>query len=46
VRVVGFRATEQPAACLAVLSRYAEELARGALITAEPGRTRVRPKDA
>jgi predicted nuclease of predicted toxin-antitoxin system len=46
VRVVGYRATEQPAACLAVLSRYADELARGALITAEPGRTRVRPKDA
>ena len=44
VRLVGFTATQQAAACVAVLSRYAEELAAGALITAEPGRTRVRPK--
>jgi predicted nuclease of predicted toxin-antitoxin system len=46
VRLIGFSATHQATACLAVLSRYADELAAGALITVEPGRTRVRPKDA
>jgi predicted nuclease of predicted toxin-antitoxin system len=46
VRLIGFSASQQPTICLGVLSRYADELARGALITAEPGRTRVRPKDA
>jgi predicted nuclease of predicted toxin-antitoxin system len=45
VRLVGFSATQQASACVAVLSRYADALAGGALITAEPGRTRVRPKD-
>jgi predicted nuclease of predicted toxin-antitoxin system len=45
VRLVGFTAAQQPAACVAVLNHYADELAAGALITAEPGRTRVRPRD-
>ena len=46
VRLVGFPAAQQAAACVTVLSRYADELAAGALITADPGRTRVRPKDS
>lgn len=46
VRLVGFTAAQQANACLAILNHYAAELAEGALITAEPGRTRVRPKDA
>jgi predicted nuclease of predicted toxin-antitoxin system len=45
VRLVGFNAAQQASACLAVLSRYADELAASALVTVEPGRTRVRPKD-
>ena len=46
VRLVGFTAAQQATTCLAVLSRYANELTEGALITAEPGRTRVRPRDS
>lgn len=45
IRLVGFTAAQQAAAAVAVLSRYAEELIRGSLITAEPSRTRVRPRD-
>lgn len=44
VRLVGFTAAQQAAAAVAVLSRYAEELIRGSIITAEPSRTRVRPR--
>jgi predicted nuclease of predicted toxin-antitoxin system len=42
VRLVGFASREQTPACLSVLEAYAEELRRGALITAEPGRVRIR----
>lgn len=45
IRLVGFRAVDQGAATLAVLSRYAAELISGALITVEPGRARIRPKE-
>ena len=46
VRLVGFTTAQQPTASVAALSRYAAELLNGALVTAEPGRTRVRPPDA
>lgn len=43
VRLAGFRAGQQAAACVAVLSRYPVELNDGAIVTAGPSRTRVRP---
>ncbi len=43
-RLVNFRAGQQGHACLEILSRYSEELAQRALITAEPGRTRIRQR--
>ena len=43
IRLVGFTASQQAAASAAVLTQYGAELARGALVTAEVGRTRVRP---
>lgn len=42
IRIVNFRASRQGRACTEILSRYAEELRRGAIITAEPGRIRMR----
>ena len=36
-------AREQGRACQEVLERYADELRRGALITVDPGKVRVRP---
>lgn len=46
VRIVGFTTAQQATASVAALNRYAVELSRGALVTAEPGRTRVRPGDS
>jgi len=49
VRLVGMSAREQGPMCVDILSRYAEELAAGAIVTVEPGRIRIRPaakKDA
>jgi predicted nuclease of predicted toxin-antitoxin system len=43
VRLVGFSAREQAAACLEVLALYADEVRQGALITADPARVRIRP---
>lgn len=43
IRLVGFSAREQGRACQEVLERYADELRRGALITVDPGKVRVRP---
>jgi len=42
VRLVNFSVGEQAAACLKVLSTYIDDLRKGALITAEPGRIRIR----
>jgi predicted nuclease of predicted toxin-antitoxin system len=44
VRLVNFRAADQGRACAQVLERHAEDLRRGALITAEPGRVRIRQR--
>ena len=45
VRLVGVRAGEQARACLAILARYGDALAAGAIVTVEPGRVRVRTAD-
>ena len=42
VRLVNWSARQQAQTCLAVFDRYGEELQRGALVTAEPGRVRIR----
>jgi predicted nuclease of predicted toxin-antitoxin system len=42
VRLVQLAAREQAAACAAALERYREALERGAIVTVEPGRVRVR----
>jgi predicted nuclease of predicted toxin-antitoxin system len=43
LRLVGFRARQQGPSCLRILESHGEELQGGAIITAEPGRIRVRP---
>lgn len=45
VRLVGVAARRQSVVCLHVLSAYAAELEAGAIVTAEPGRLRIRPAD-
>ena len=42
VRLVNWSARIQAEACLTALDRYQQELLRGALVTFEPGRGRVR----
>jgi hypothetical protein len=43
IRLVGFRATDQGAAIVRLLTTYEAELAAGAIVTAEPWRVRIRP---
>ena len=43
VRLVNWAALQQASICLAVLARYDIELQTGAIVTADPGRVRVRP---
>lgn len=42
VRLVEVRARSQAAALVGILNRYGDELSRGAIVTVEPGRVRVR----
>lgn len=42
IRLVGISARNQGSLCVEILSRYAQDIARGAIITVEPGRVRVR----
>jgi predicted nuclease of predicted toxin-antitoxin system len=42
VRLVNFRAHQQGRACAEILMHYGEDLGGAAIITAEPGRIRVR----
>ena len=42
VRLVGFRSRQQEVVCRRILTDYSSDLQMGALITAEPGRVRVR----
>ena len=43
LRLVNFRARQQGSVCLDVLTNHGTELLAGAIITAEPGRLRIRP---
>lgn len=43
LRLVGVAARQQAAVCEQVLARHGAELTAGAIITAEPGRLRIRP---
>lgn len=44
LRIVNFSAKRHGDVCLAVLHSHSAELAGGALITASPGRVRIRPR--
>jgi predicted nuclease of predicted toxin-antitoxin system len=46
VRLVNFSALRQAVVSLAVLNQHGEELMAGAIVTAEPGRLRIRPPDS
>jgi predicted nuclease of predicted toxin-antitoxin system len=43
LRLVGFSARQQALACIKVLELHGLELCQGAIVTAEPGRLRIRP---
>jgi predicted nuclease of predicted toxin-antitoxin system len=45
VRLVNLGAKQQSGVCLRVLKLYGEELLKGAIVTAQLGRLRVRPRD-
>jgi predicted nuclease of predicted toxin-antitoxin system len=45
VRIVGFSARRHAEVCLAALNAHGQELLSGALVTAEPGRLRIRPPE-
>jgi predicted nuclease of predicted toxin-antitoxin system len=42
IRLVNISAHQQAVVCLQVLAKHGAELASGAIITAEPGRLRIR----
>jgi predicted nuclease of predicted toxin-antitoxin system len=46
LRIVGFSARQQGPVCADVLARYESELSRSALVTAAPGRVRIRDPEA
>jgi predicted nuclease of predicted toxin-antitoxin system len=43
VRIVNFQISKHASVCLSAIEQHGEELAKRAIITAEPGRLRVRP---
>ncbi len=43
LRLVGVAARQQGPATARLLERFGTELAKGAIVTAEPGRVRIRP---
>lgn len=43
IRLAGISATQQAKVCLHVLGLHAADLQLGAIVTAEPGRLRIRP---
>ena len=45
LRLVNFRSTQQGEACLHIVTSHGIELQSGALVTAAPGRLRIRPRD-
>ncbi len=46
IRLVGLSLSRHTWVCLSVLSIHSDELLAGALITAEPGRIRIRPAES
>ena len=46
LRLVNFSALRQASVCLEILRDHGEDLAAGYILTAEPGRLRIRPPDA
>jgi len=42
IRIAGFSAKSQPDVCKVVLEQHGDDLIAGAIITAEPGRLRIR----
>jgi len=45
VRLVNFSVRQQATVCLQVITLHGEELREGAIVTAEPGRLRIRTAD-
>jgi len=45
LRLVDISATKQGPYCAEIIYRYGEELLLGSIVTAEPGRVRIRPPD-
>lgn len=45
VRIVGFAVRHHAEVCEAVIAAHGDELLRGGLVTAEPGRIRIRPAE-
>ena len=45
VRLVGFPARQQAVACIRMLALHGLEVRKGAIVTAEPGRLRIRTPD-
>jgi predicted nuclease of predicted toxin-antitoxin system len=43
IRIVNFPISRHAKVCIRALEQHGEELARGAIVTAEPGRLRLRP---
>jgi hypothetical protein len=41
--IVDFQVSKHASVCLSAIKRHGEELAAGAIVTAEPGRFRIRP---
>ena len=46
VRRVSFRAEDQGAAAVTAIAKYGQDLLAGAIVTVEPGRVRVRPRES
>jgi len=45
IRIVGFSVRQHAPVCLSVLNAHDKELQASAIVTAEPGRLRIREKD-
>ena len=43
IRLVNFPVSKHASVCLGAIEQYSAELAQGAIVTAEPGRLRLRP---
>lgn len=44
IRLVNFPLSQHAAVCLAAITQHGTELSEGAIVTAEPGRLRLRPR--